>query len=431
MASIGTDPGGRRRILFVGPDNRRRTIRLGKIDQRTAEAVCRHVEGLLSSKMAGQPVPRETASWLASLGDVLYGRLARVGLVEPRKPADDTRLGPFVEQYIAGRTDVSVRTIINLRQAAKGLLAYFGPDKPLRAITPGDADEFRRWLAQRLGPNTVRRHCGRCKQFFRAAVRKRLIPESPFQDMPDTAVRPNPEKFHFVGVEESERILAACPDHEWRLIFALCRYGGLRCPSEVLALEWSDINWAEKTMIVRASKTRHHHNATRVVPIFSELQPILAEAFERAEPGARWVITRYRDTNANLRTQLLRIIRKAGMVPWEKPFQNLRSTRETELLERYPIQCVVAWLGNSEPVARGHYLQVRREYIEAATTQPTVTLRAGGTKSGTVASGNQRYQAEAAKRGVFVSACNAPRYDNMPLSTNTLVPPEGLEPSTL
>ena len=42
-------------------------------------------------------------------------------------------------------------------------------------VTPGDADEFRRFLLGHLGENTVRRHCGRAKQFFRAAVRKRLL----------------------------------------------------------------------------------------------------------------------------------------------------------------------------------------------------------------------------------------------------------------
>jgi hypothetical protein len=36
------------------------------------------------------------------------------------------------------------------------------------------------------------------------------------------------------------------------------------------------------------------------------------------------------------------------------PFQNLRSTRETELAEAYPIHVVIAWLGNSDNVAREH-----------------------------------------------------------------------------
>ena len=43
MASISDDPNGRRRILFVAPDGSRKTIRLGKIDRKSAEAINRHV----------------------------------------------------------------------------------------------------------------------------------------------------------------------------------------------------------------------------------------------------------------------------------------------------------------------------------------------------------------------------------------------------
>ena len=84
-----------------------------------------------------------------------------------------------------------------------------------------------------------------------------------------------------------------------------------------------------------------------------------------------FVITRYRDSNANLRTQFERIIRRAGLEPWEKLFQNLRSTRETELAEEFPIQVVTAWLGNPEPVARKHYLQVTDAHFAKATQNPT------------------------------------------------------------
>ena len=61
MASIVNDPNGRRRIQFVSPDGSRKTIRLGKVDRKTAEGVCRHVEALLVAKISGQPVPRDTA----------------------------------------------------------------------------------------------------------------------------------------------------------------------------------------------------------------------------------------------------------------------------------------------------------------------------------------------------------------------------------
>ena len=61
MASVVNDPNGRRRIQFVAPGGKRKTIRLGKIDRKSAESICRHVEALLAAKISGQPVPRDTA----------------------------------------------------------------------------------------------------------------------------------------------------------------------------------------------------------------------------------------------------------------------------------------------------------------------------------------------------------------------------------
>jgi hypothetical protein len=82
MASIVDDPNGRRRILFIAPDGVRKTVRLGKIDRRAAESVGRHVEELLAAKLAGQPVARPTAAWLANIGAELLVWLAAAGLAD-------------------------------------------------------------------------------------------------------------------------------------------------------------------------------------------------------------------------------------------------------------------------------------------------------------------------------------------------------------
>ena len=78
------------------------------------------------------------------------------------------------------------------------------------------------------------------------------------------------------------------------------------------------------------------------------------------------MITRYRNSNTNLRTQLQRIIAKAGLKSWPKLWQNLRATRETELAETYPMHVVCAWIGDTQAVAQKHYLQVTDEHYEAA-----------------------------------------------------------------
>ena len=118
---------------------------------------------------------------------------------------------------------------------------------------------------------------------------------------------------------------------------------------------------------ITSTKTEHHDGkGYRVIPLFPELRPYLEAVFDQAEPGTKYVITRYRDGNANLRTQLVRIIERAGVKQWPRIFQNLRSSRETELTEEYPIQVACAWIGNSEAVAKKHYLQVTEEHFQRA-----------------------------------------------------------------
>src|SRR5262249_45065918 len=86
--------------------------------------------------------------------------------------------------------------------------------------------------------------------------------------------------------------------------------------------------------------------------------------------GAIYVISRYRDTNQNLRTRFAKIIRRAGLTPWPKLFHNLRASRQTELVERYPIHVVCAWLGNTAAVAAEHYLQVTEDHFQSAAQIP-------------------------------------------------------------
>ncbi|NBP81103.1 site-specific integrase [bacterium] len=171
----------------------------------------------------------------------------------------------------------------------------------------------------------------------------------------------------------AQAVLAACPDNEWRLIFALSRFGGLRCPSETLELKWRDIDWEGGRIVIRESKTK-----MRTIPLFPEVRTYLELAFDAAPEGAEYVIQRYRGANCNLRTQLLRILTRVGLSAWPRLFHNLRASRETELVREYPIHVVCAWIGNSERVARRHYLQVTDADFEKATSNPTSPMHADG-----------------------------------------------------
>jgi integrase len=317
----------------------------------------------------------KTSEWLAALDVVIHARLAAVGLVKAREPVGAVHLGPFISQYITNRTDLKPRTIANLKQAESSLVKFFGAARDIRTITKGEAKDWRRKLCETLADATVAMHVKKARQFFIDALDRKLIHESPFAKL-EVGSQANDDREFFVTREMATKVLANCPDVQWRLLFGLSRWGGLRCPSEHLLLKWSDVDWGENKICIHSPKTEHHQGqATRFIPLFPELRKDLFEAYAAAEEGSVYVITKCRDASANLRTGMERIIKLAGVDVWPKLFQNLRSTRQTELAETYPIHVVCAWLGNSQAVARKHYLQVTDAHFQKA---------AGGTESGTV-----------------------------------------------
>ncbi len=57
---------------------------------------------------------------------------------------------------------------------------------------------------------------------------------------------------------------------------------------------------------------------------------------------------------------------RAGLKPWAKLFHNLRASRQTELENDFPSHVVCKWIGNSERIARKHYLQVTEAHYAKA-----------------------------------------------------------------
>jgi integrase len=366
MASIGKDPNGRKRILFVASDGKRKTIRLGKTSLKQAEAFKLKLEALIAGRFSCS-IDSETARWIADLPDDIHNKLSAVGLVTQRASVTSQTLEKFLNEYTQSRSDVKHNTQTVYGRTVNHLITHFGSDRLLSDITPGQADEWRLYLVKcGLAQNTTNRTCGIARQFFRAAQRRKLIDENPFSEL-KSSVGSNKAREYFLSRQDAEKVIETCPDTQWRLIFTLARYGGLRTPSEILLLKWADVNWEKHRILVHSPKTEHHPGGeSRLIPIFPELYPHLLAAYEEAETGTEYVITSYRKAGLNLRTQLMRIIAKAGLKPWPKLFQNLRSTRETELTEHWPEHVVCNWLGNTRIVARKHYLQITDEHFEKA-----------------------------------------------------------------
>ena len=65
--------------------------------------------------------------------------------------------------------------------------------------------------------------------------------------------------------------------------------------------------------------------------------------------------------NANLRTDITRLLRRAGVSGWPRLFHSMRASRKTELQREFPLHVVCSWLGNSPHVAQQSYLLVTED----------------------------------------------------------------------
>jgi integrase len=122
-----------------------------------------------------------------------------------------------------------------------------------------------------------------------SARKHKLIDENPFSDVKIPTANVTARQ-RFIDRDTIQKLLDAA-NPTWRIIIALARFGGLRCPSEVLSLEWRHVDWERGRLTVPSPKTdRYEGKESRVIPLFPELRAHLQEADELAEPGQTHVI---------------------------------------------------------------------------------------------------------------------------------------------
>jgi len=126
MASLISDPGGRKRIQFTGKDGVRKTVRLGKVSASQAQTAKRFIEDLLTASSTGSAMQPATAGWVADLPSSYRRRLERVELIAPQHRREQLTYDQWVKRYIQGRPDVKPNTLRNYWQAHAPSAAIFG-----------------------------------------------------------------------------------------------------------------------------------------------------------------------------------------------------------------------------------------------------------------------------------------------------------------
>lgn len=350
-------------IQFHDENGKRCAVRLSsKYDERTAREVLDGIERLLYAKENGRPPEKRVTAWGKSLTPELRTKLQKAGLVEGK----NTRtLGELWDGFFAAPSNRKGSTRRCYTTAKNRFFDYFDRLAPIESLTEGDTEAWKEVLKKTYSSATVCGQITKVKTVFRWAVKNRLLESNPFENLKRGSFV-NKAREHYVTMDDYRKLLDACPDQTWRTIVALTRIGGLRNPSETLRLRWEHVDFEKKTVIVSSSKTeRYEGKGSRKIPLFPELR----EELTATKQEGPFVISRWRDTESNMRTTFEKIVFRAGLEPWERLFQNLRASRSKELFSKYPSHVAAEWMGQSIRTATDHYLSARPEDFDKATEE--------------------------------------------------------------
>jgi len=94
MASIAKLKNGTRRLAFTDGAGKRYYIRLGKVTAKDADSIRIRIENILNAKLLNLSLAPDLVHWLMHLSDKFHEKLAKTGLIEPRR---QTTLSQFID----------------------------------------------------------------------------------------------------------------------------------------------------------------------------------------------------------------------------------------------------------------------------------------------------------------------------------------------
>ena len=367
-SKLKTKQSKQRKVSFT-LDGREREIYISKhVDEATFMEFRQLVKMLVRWKRHGTPLCHRDQIRVNNLPLALRDALADKGLIEARHVKS---LAGFLNGYLEERTDLKPRTCMAWKTSIKMYVDYFD-DVPLHEVTQEKAALFRVHLVkQEYSTAYISKLIKNARHFFAVGKRRKLIDENPFKYV-EAGSQINKARMKFVALEVTNRLIDACSNARDRLKIALARFAGLRIPSELVGLRWSEVDWDKGVFVVHSPKTERKGKSQRIVPIFDldkpclKLRPYLLAARQEAPEGEDRIFPEIHEKKS-LGSWAEKLWKRAGVAMWEKPFQNMRSSCATDLRDKFPAHLCEAWLGHTGKVADDHYRQVTEDHIAQAT----------------------------------------------------------------
>ncbi len=358
----------------------RHSVWIGPLTTRQQREWNRHLEEMLSAFKGGSTVDPNSLKFFETVPQRIREKLEGWGMLPPSK----RRAVSPEQRTVGGWTQLCIdelngawRTKDNYSQARTWLLKFVSSDKDIASVTVGELKRWQASMSTSLGVTTRNKHLKRVKTMFKLAVEDGLISDSPANAVKlEREERVDRSRQYFVDASKTQRVMDSLPNTNWKLVFALMRFQGLR-RHEVFAIDWHNIDWTRSELTVPAVTTSGAKTKTgqRTMPIFPEVMDLLRDQREIVATGAK--VVQWTGTEESLSELLRKRVEKVLGQCWPKPCHQLRSTRRTELDREFPRHVVNEWLGHSSEVAEKHYQQITSEDLTKAHGLTTMRTTAG------------------------------------------------------
>lgn len=339
----------------------RRYISFAGYSRSSVEELRALADRLATLRATGEPLDRRTLQKLATISDDAKRRFAAAGLIEIEESLT-------VEELFARLFEVAQykpNTVTAKSQTLRRLVAYFGEATPIDKIDRRSAELFIKSLGD-YSAATVAGTLRDARAAFEWAVDRDLLDVNPFARVRAGSFK-NKRRELFISWATFERLLEAAQDQETRALLSLYRVGGLR-HVEALELVWRDVDFERDRIRIPSPKTaRYEGKSERICPLFPALRKELWALYKERRPNGADRLVKV--SAATARRMVAQTVRAAGIEPWTRLLQNLRSSRANEVYREFGAIAESAWLGHSSSTARDHYLHVLASDFERAVAE--------------------------------------------------------------
>ena len=272
-------------------------------------------------------------------------------------------------EYVDGRKVAGVRSIVPAKANVKALKDHFGM-RLLRGITHSDIREFR---AIRLATKTkakkqrtiaaVNRELEKMRRLLNIAEREGWILRNPMRSGdPLISMADERKRERIVTREEELKLLAACENRyrkHLRPILICALDTGMR-RGEILGLKWSDVDFEERVLTIRAFNTKTMQE--RQVSLTTRLMIELERIWEESPKNKDFLVFGFTD---NVKKSWTSVRTKAGLP--DVRFHDLRHTAATRLVAAHlPLPEVGRVLGHTQANTTYRYVNANIETTRRA-----------------------------------------------------------------